>query len=148
MVDLMAVPQVSTFHTRIADLSNQAALYALSVLHILFSEYGFGKSLEETLPVDGAGGAIPLYTYPAIDYLEQLDMSQAKVFEYGSGMSTLWCFQQAALCLEARYRWAARSNQVVAVENSKDWYKDMLDRSRNYSHVNLVFEVAASFAHL
>ena len=66
------------------------SLYLMSTLHILVSSYGLGYSMEKSLPVDGAGNAIPLYTYPSIDYLEQLDFSESSVFEYGSGMSTLW----------------------------------------------------------
>ena len=61
--------------------------------------------------VDRNGEAIPWYTYPAIEFLQQLDLSNRTVFEYGSGNSTLF--------------WAARAARVVTVEDDERWSKDL-----------------------
>ena len=58
--------------------------------------------------IDAAGTPIPWYTYPAIEYLTQLDFSDADVFEYGSGHSTLF--------------WAGRARRVVSVEDDRAWF--------------------------
>lgn len=54
------------------------------------------------------GEEIPWYTYLAIEYLSHLDLTGFRVFEFGSGNSTIW--------------WGRRSNFVQAVENNSLWY--------------------------
>src|SRR5688572_10403591 len=49
-----------------------------------------------------SGQPIPWYTYPAIEFIRQLDFSQSTVFEYGSGNSTMF--------------WAASAARVISVE--------------------------------
>jgi hypothetical protein len=58
-------------------------------------------------PVDARGEPVPWYTYPAIAYLTQLDFSESRVFEFGSGSSTLF--------------WQSRAKRVVAVEHDSEW---------------------------
>jgi hypothetical protein len=58
--------------------------------------------------VDADGRPIPWYTYPSIEYLRQFDFSQAAVFEYGSGNSSLF--------------WAERAREVVSVEANPAWF--------------------------
>ncbi len=82
-------------------------MHIASCMHILTDAYGYERSLDEGVPVDGSGAPIPLYTYPAIEYLRQLDFSDAVVFEYGSGQSTVF--------------WSARARKVYAVEHDPDW---------------------------
>lgn len=74
---------------------------------ILWFSYGHLKSVRAGRAVDGVGQPIPWYTYPAIDFLRQLDLSEKTVFEYGSGNSTLF--------------WAARAARVVSVEDDERW---------------------------
>jgi len=57
------------------------------------------------------GNPVPWFTYPMIDFLEQLDFSGCSVFEYGSGNSTLY--------------WAKRAKSVVAVEDHRGWFERM-----------------------
>jgi hypothetical protein len=73
---------------------------------------------------DAAGAPIPWYTYPAIEYLRQLDFRDADVFEYGSGHSTLW--------------WAARARRVVSVEDDRAWYQQLSRRLP--AHCELMLE--------
>jgi len=100
ILELMALPPPAT--------------YILAVLKILLVDYGFAKSVDESRPVDGSGKAIPLYTYPTIQFLEQISFESRTIFEYGSGMSTIW--------------WGERAKHVVAVENDKGWHKEVNER--------------------
>ncbi len=74
----------------------------------LLATYGFARSAYSWRAVDRKGNPIPWFTYPAIEYLSQLDLSQAKVFEYGSGASTIY--------------WAQRTARVDAVEDDVEWF--------------------------
>lgn len=119
--DLMALPKGS--------------LYLMSAIDILVEQYGLARSVDEWAPMDAAGLPIPLYTYSAIDYLSQLDFSQSSVFEYGSGMSTMW--------------WAARCARVVALETDQGWLDQVQTRvsDAKYSHVHLhLLKVGKVFA--
>lgn len=78
---------------------------------ILADQYGQYRSIKTGLPVSRSGEAIPWYTYPAIAFLEVFDYSGKRVFEYGSGNSTLW--------------WRRRGAFIVAVDHDRDWYNRM-----------------------
>lgn len=58
--------------------------------------------------VDANEAPIPWYSYPAIEYIKQLDFSEKTIFEYGSGNST--CF------------WAGNCKKLVSVEDNREWY--------------------------
>jgi Methyltransferase domain len=77
------------------------------VFKILNFQYGFLRSVAAEKPLDASGAPYPWYTYPAVEYLKQLDFRDKTVFEYGCGHSTLF--------------WAARANQVTSVEHSAEW---------------------------
>ena len=61
------------------------------------------------LAVDARGRPLPMYTYPAIEYLSQLDFHDRQILEFGAGQSTLW--------------WASRTRHVTAVEHDDRWVK-------------------------
>lgn len=84
---------------------------ALINARILELEYGQMKSARESKSVDKNGNPIPWYSYPAIEYLNQLDFSDKDVFEYGSGNSSLY--------------WATRAKSVTSVEDDEKWYHKM-----------------------
>ena len=75
----------------------------------LSSEFGQYKSMQRWECIDASDSPIPWYTYPAIEYLKQLDFSDKLVFEYGSGNSTRF--------------WAGRCKKIVSVEDSREWYE-------------------------
>lgn len=52
--------------------------------------------------------AIPWYTYPAIEFLENKIDKNWKIFEFGSGQSTLW--------------WAERVTEVISLESDQNWF--------------------------
>lgn len=69
---------------------------------------GWLRSRQEKRPVNADGEPIPWIAYPALRFLEARVQKSFKVFEFGSGMSTLW--------------WAKRVSSVNSVEHDKDWY--------------------------
>ena len=80
----------------------------LNSFNALAKIYGQLNSMEHKASIDGNGRPIPWYTYPAIEYLSNLDLAQKRVFEYGSGNSSLW--------------WATRCQEIVAIESDREWY--------------------------
>lgn len=68
---------------------------------------GWFRSFRAHQAVDGKGAPIPWYVYPMIDFLAARLSDSLRVFEYGSGNSTLW--------------YAARVGEVVAVEHDAAW---------------------------
>lgn len=52
---------------------------------------------------------MPWLTFEAIDILKGLDLHNKRVFEYGSGGSTLF--------------WLDKGAQVVSIEHDRDWYQ-------------------------
>jgi hypothetical protein len=77
---------------------------------IIFNrDFGYFKSSKKGTSMDRDGNPIPWLTYPTIEYLQQLDLSDKTIFEYGAGSSTLF--------------WAKRAKQVITVENDPEWYR-------------------------
>jgi hypothetical protein len=84
----------------------------------LLFRYGWLRSWWEGKPVDEHGRPLPWLAYPAIDFLAQFDFSQAFVFEWGSGYSTLW--------------WSTRCRHITTVESNVNWissFRDLLPPS-------------------
>lgn len=88
---------------------------------ILADGFGFWNSAKERKCLDADGAPIPWYTYPAIEYIRQLDLSDKTVLEFGSGYSTLF--------------WASRCKKVYAVEDNREWY----DRIRSKTPGNVEY---------
>lgn len=70
--------------------------------------YGQWRTIRDWDSVNSNGEPTPWYTYPATEFLSHIDLSRFKVFEYGSGNSTLW--------------WSRRAEQVTSVEDDESWY--------------------------
>lgn len=71
------------------------------------TDVGWYRSVVEGFPVDKAGEPIIWLTYAAIYLLRDRTPANARVFEYGSGHSTLW--------------WSERVREVVACEHHEEW---------------------------
>lgn len=97
-------------------------VYALCV--ILIEQYGFLKSVKAKLPINAEGAPIPWYTYPAIEYISQLDLSNKKIFEYGVGHSSLF--------------FANRAKYVTSVEDNKEWFEKIEKQKPN--NLNIIYE--------
>jgi len=85
-------------------------------VHALASKQGQLRSIRERRPVRSDGSAIPWYTYPAIEYLSQFDFSNARVFEFGAGFSSLF--------------WAQRARTVISVESDPGWLEHLKEGVR------------------
>jgi hypothetical protein len=82
-----------------------------SIISHLLMDYGWLRSLRERKCVDASGMPIPWFTYPATDYIRQLDLSEKTVFEWGAGFSTIF--------------WSSRAKMVIAVETDPEWYSSL-----------------------
>ncbi len=99
-------------------------LHLSYLVHILRTEYGFLESSRTNVSRTKDGVVIPMYTYPCLEYLDSFDWDGAKVFEYGSGYSTIW--------------WSGHKKaNVTAVELDKEWYERI---KINTKGVNLTLE--------
>lgn len=96
--------------------------YALTCLKVLEVDYGHFTTTLKWTCVDKDGEPIPWYTYPAIEYLSQLDFSGKTVFEYGSGNSSLF--------------WAARAEAVFSIENNENWHKKITSQ-KQFKNLNI-----------
>lgn len=88
-------------------------LVSIKLQKIFFWQYGHTRRADG-MPVDGKGNFQPWLTYPLIEYLDGLDVSEKHVFEFGAGASTLF--------------WASRAATVTSVEFSRDWYEALRKR--------------------
>lgn len=70
---------------------------------------GWHESFRTGACVDAQGAPLPWITYPATEMLARVARKQHRVFEYGSGMSSLW--------------WASRVASVYSVEHDIEWAK-------------------------
>jgi hypothetical protein len=84
---------------------------AVRVCHILTVRYGYLRTVARNDCTDADGQPIPWYTYPALEFLRQLDFRERSVFEYGSGNSTLF--------------WSRIAGRVVSVEHEREWFERM-----------------------
>ncbi len=102
---------------------------ALINARILEIEFGHMKSAKLGKSVDKNGDPIPWHSYPAIEYLGQLDFSDKQVFEYGSGNSSLY--------------WAGRAKSVTSIEDNEKWYHEMKQLILPNNELRLVLDQSA-----
>ena len=95
----------------------------------ILAKQGHLRSAKEQSCVDASGNPIPWYTYPSLEYLRQLDWRDKKVFEYGSGNSTLF--------------WASRAKAVTSVESDLAWHTRIASHMPPHCRLSLVTDSAA-----
>jgi hypothetical protein len=83
-------------------------------MRLYLEEAGWFRSRSLRLPVDKDGSPLPWFTYASILFLEERIRPDMRVFEYGSGNSTLW--------------WSRRVSSVVSCEHDPKWYEMMRPR--------------------
>jgi hypothetical protein len=91
--------------TRPAELKR--SLQLLAALRGL----GWHDGIRRRTPIVGGTRSQPWFTYPSIAWLEPRLLSSDRVFEFGSGNSTLW--------------FAERVTEVVSVEHDPAWIKQL-----------------------
>lgn len=82
---------------------------SLRLYRILSFQYGHLRSAATLRSVDAAGEPLPWITYPAIEFLKQLELSDKTVFEYGCGNSTVF--------------WSRAAKRVDSVEDNEAFYR-------------------------
>jgi hypothetical protein len=76
---------------------------------ILAFEYGQYKTIKNWDCVDKNSKKIPWYTYPAIEYLNNINFTEKSILEYGSGNSSIF--------------WSNKSRDVLSIEHDREWYE-------------------------
>lgn len=82
---------------------------------ILTQDHGLGRTLESKIPEAADGSPLPWYTYPAIEYCNQINAEGCNIFEFGSGNSSLY--------------WARKGAKVWCVEHDAEWHATMARKS-------------------
>jgi hypothetical protein len=90
-------------------------------------DYNQLGSMKKKKCLDKNNNPIPWYTYPAIEYLQNLDFAKKKVFEYGSGNSSLW--------------WKERCRKIISIESDKKWYKQIQNSLLTNSNFDYRLEI-------
>ena len=60
------------------------------LVDIINSNFGHQISVIKKESVDKDGNPVPWYTYPALEYINNLDFKDMSVFEYGSGNGSIF----------------------------------------------------------
>lgn len=115
-------------------------IFSMKEFGYLFDE-GWFKSLDFGEPVDKNGDPIPWFTYPAIEFLKERLTKDIRIFEYGSGNSTLF--------------FAKRVMEIISIETNKEWYekikKQLPENARiifyddNSNYTNIIKEIEFDF---
>jgi hypothetical protein len=84
---------------------------SLRAYRIFSLQYGHLRSAATMRSIDRAGEPLPWITYPAVEFLKQLDLSDKSVFEYGCGGSTIF--------------WGRAARTVDSVEHVEDFYREI-----------------------
>ena len=103
-----------------------------SKLLTLLGMYLDGEGWLNTEPRDAEGKYIPWFTYPCTRFLKDIVTKDHKVFEYGSGYSSLFFTEQAGSCYSVDHddTWVDRLKeinpnvQVKLIKDSEDASED------------------------
>jgi hypothetical protein len=93
-------------------------------------ELGWSLSRELHSAINKDGEPLPWITYPAIEYLNQLDLRSKTVLEYGSGNSSLY--------------FSRRVKSILSIEHNLEWYSKLkIDLAENQSLIHASEELYA-----
>ncbi len=118
-----------TFHLKLSDRCRE-----------ILDLNGYENSIKKGLPVNISGNPYPWFTYPLINFLEQFNFTDKKIFEWGSGNSSLY--------------FAAKCFSIISIESSAKWFQHVKDNKlqnqeillrNNKEYVNSIEEFDQSF---
>lgn len=98
-------------------------LITLYKFYFVFNKIYGHSNIKNDFIYDGYGRVLPWITYPCIEFLNSLDFSDCRVFEYGAGSSTMY--------------WSKKSLSVTSIEKDKGWYESIKNRVPKNSNVSL-----------
>jgi hypothetical protein len=96
---------------RYSTLMPRCWVRSARLYRIISLGYGHLRSTALMRSVDRAAEPIPWITYPAIEFLKQLDLRDKTVFEYGCGGSTVF--------------WSRIARRVTSVEHVELFYREV-----------------------
>lgn len=118
------MPSIKTLSKAIPDVLVPTRFRTVcQFLYGFLYQYGWLNSLRQAKPVDRLGNPLPWFSYPAIDFLQQLDLSEKTVFEWGAGHSTFF--------------WSERAKRVVSIESDMKWFSYLKSRVPANCELNL-----------
>ncbi|MCI0740625.1 MAG: hypothetical protein L0Y72_16375 [Gemmataceae bacterium] len=103
--------------------------HLLHVIHLIETMHGHRRSAQAKQSIAADGAPLPWFTYPAIAYLNQIDLRDKTVFEFGAGQGSLY--------------FARRAKHVVAVDNDSSWQKEIASQAPHNLQVMLRTEEKA-----
>ena len=104
------------YRPKTVDVSG--AKLPIEELHLTFitdklrNDYGFLESSRSDVPVNNKNQIMPMYTYPCYEWLDSIDWTDSKVFEFGTGYSTIW--------------WQNKKADYYGVEDDVEWYQRII----------------------
>ncbi len=102
---------------------------SLSFLYSAYFKSGYFRSVLFNKPCNKNGDPLPFLTYPFIEYIYDLNISNAKMLEFGGGFSTLF--------------FASRVREIYTVEpnfNNNSWFSFLqkeISKSKNKERIKL-----------
>lgn len=78
---------------------------------MLENAYGYDTSINKEMPINASGEPLPWLTYAMIEFLEQFDLSEKDICEYGAGFSSMYFTQ--------------RCKSLCSIENDEEWFKEI-----------------------
>ena len=104
--------KISTFFKLIVSFKTVRILLSLDYMGYI-KEWNWVKSVKLKQSIGKNEEPIPWFTYPFIEFLKKRVNKNLKVFEYGSGNSTIW--------------FAKRVDSIISVEHNEKWYNKIKD---------------------
>lgn len=90
---------------RFIPISIRKQVYNFQNLAVMYGQY---KTIKNWDCRDKNNNYIPWYTYPAIEYFNNIDFSDKVIFEFVSGNSSIY--------------WSKKAKKVISIEHNKKWY--------------------------
>lgn len=126
ILDAVKVNSAKSIRNFLYNSTNNDELHPETLDPNYLQSSGWYQSLNEQAPVNKDLKPIPWYTYPAIEFIEGILQPYFKVFEYGSGNSTIW--------------YSKRVETIVTVENNKTWYDKLSFEISKNKNVELIYK--------
>lgn len=114
---LIKIQKIKPIDVKIATFENKHKIKSsflqnnklIKNFNTLAIKYGQYNSIINGECIDGIGNNIPWYTYPTIEYINNLDFSNKSILEFGSGSSSIF--------------WAKKCLEIISIEHNKEWYE-------------------------
>ena len=112
--------------------TNQANQKAVRSFQNMSDRYGYLRSIVEGYPVDSNGCIMPAYTYPAYEFLSNINFKDATLVNYLGATTAIW--------------WAIRAKSVINIEidQQKHWIVGT-QKLNNLASINIFHDDTESY---